>query len=309
MPSTATALPSYRSTDAIITICQDNTRKRIDVRGLNPAAETMLGLVSNKIEGHDLVDLLPQRIRGLLKEYVEFEDDGNDVGTVLGKVQSFCILDNAGKEVAVRLKVLRSESLDKNAYFKLILQGQVASAKKDEAFRAVLRENFRGHEVLETNTGLPDRHSLTRDIGLVLHYINKDMLSASFAAVRLDQADDIRAKHGPEIRYAVLKHIAAIARQNLRPDDVIGCLKETSVGIILMDTTPESARMVLNRLRWLIAAHAFELPNQELLPVTVSISFAAVKPHSIDKELVLNVETHLQHGLASSNGNLLVEYS
>src|SRR5689334_16453004 len=114
------ATPSHRSNDAVITICQDNTRRVVEIRELNGPAEEALGYQKATVAGKPLTGILPERIQKLLEEYVEFEDDGNDVGNVLSKVKSFCIVNTKGREVAFRLKVLRSESLDKNAYFRLI---------------------------------------------------------------------------------------------------------------------------------------------------------------------------------------------
>src|SRR5579883_1997805 len=154
---------SHRSNDAVITICQDNDRKSIEIRGLNKPAEDVLGYPAGEVSGQPLIRFLPARIQTLLSEYVEYENDGNDVGNVLSKVQSFCILNQQGREVAFRLKVLRSEALDKNACFRLILQDRIG-VRKEEAFRAILRENFKGHEVLDPNTNLPDRNSLVKDL-------------------------------------------------------------------------------------------------------------------------------------------------
>ena len=103
---------SHRSNDAVITICQDNAKRAIDVREINPPAEQALGYKADGISGQPLSRFLPPRIQQLLTEYVEYDAEGNDVGVVLAKVQSFCILNSKGREVAFRLKVLRSESLD-----------------------------------------------------------------------------------------------------------------------------------------------------------------------------------------------------
>lgn len=299
-------LLNHRSNDAVITICQDNTRQAIEIRELNKEAEEVLGYASGFLSGRALKNFLPGRIQTLLSEYVEFEDDGNDVGNVLSKVQSFCIVNEKGKEVAFRLKVLRSESLDKNAYFRLILQDRTDS-RKDEAFRAILRENFKGHEVLEPHTGLPDRNSITKDLELVHYYVNKEALKSCFAVMEVDHFDEMRAKHGEQACYDMLKHLAFIARQNLRGDDTIGCIAGQRLGIILMDTNPESSRMVLNRLRWLVAASPLILGGgKDALPCTVSIAFTRVGSAVPEKELIPHVESVL---MAAGNkaGNALVE--
>ncbi len=295
----------YRSNDPVITICQDNQRKRVDIKEINRSTEELLGYSAQEMENKQLADFLPARIRSLLNEYVEFEDDGNDVGSVLSKVQSFCINDSKGREVGFRLKVLRSESLDRNAYFKLILQSSQGN-RRTEAFRSVLRENFKGHEVLDPSTNLPDRKSLTKDIELVLFYVHKNELTASFAVLDLDDYPSIVEKYGPEMPAQMLQHIASLARQNLRTDDTIGSLPPRRVGIILLDTNLESARMVLNRLRWLIAANPFVLPDKTTVPLTVSIAFAPLGGRTDDKAVVQDAEIYMDR-LQTVSGNTLQE--
>lgn len=295
----------YRSNDAVITICQDNKRRSIDIHEMNEPAEVVLGRDTSALKGKPLNEFLPERIRTLLEEYVEFEEDGNDVGSVLSKVQSFCLVNSQGKESAWRLKVLRSEALDHNSYFDLILQDRTGG-RKDEAFRSILRENFKGHEVLDTNTGLPDRQSIVKDLELVLYYVNKEAVKACFAVLELDQFHEIQQQYGQTTCYELLKHIAGIAKQNLRGDDTAGCVGPKHLGIILMDTNIESCRMVLNRLRWMISANPYVMDNKEPLPATVSICFTAVGQREMDKDLLPQVENYLL-SLPNRTGNALVE--
>ncbi|MBV8939150.1 MAG: diguanylate cyclase [Alphaproteobacteria bacterium] len=295
---------SHRGNDAVITVCQNNQSRRIEIREINESAAAALGYGAGEVVGRSLTEFLPKRIDSLLNEYVEFEDDGNDVGGVLSKVQSFCIVDRQGKEVGFRLKVLRSESLDGNAYFRLILQSRVAD-KKDEAFRALLRENFKGHEVLEPHTSLPDRNSLAKDVDLVHYYVTKDALRASLALLQLDQHATLLERGGEDAAYAALKHIALIARQNLRTDDTIGCLDSRRLGLILLDTTSEAARMVLNRLRWAVAAHPFSLADGHPMPLTVSIAFLLIDGDASRKDTLQRAEQSIAR--LQTDGNALVE--
>ncbi len=291
----------YRSNDPVITICQDNAQRSCIITEINQQAEEFLGYTATTMQGMTLASLLPERIRALLQEYVEYETEGNDVSAVLGKVQSFCMLDKEGNEMAFRLKVLRSPSLDGKDYFKLILQNGQGN-RRSEAFRSILRENFKGHEVLDASTGLPDRYSLTKDIDLALFYVHKGDLTASLAVLDLDKYQEIMEKYGEQTVLDMLKHIAAIAKQNLRPDDTIGCLLPRRIGLILLDTNLESARMVLNRLRWLIAANPFTLPDKTTQALTVSIAFAPLGGRPNDKEVIEDAEVFLNRLQPLGNG-------
>jgi len=295
----------HRSNDAVITICQNNEKQSIEIRDVNKVAEEATGFAPPEIVGQPLGKFLPDRIVQLIKEYVEFEDDANDVGSVLSKVQSFALIDKQGRELSFKLKVVRSESLDRNAYFKLILQDMMG-IRRNEAFRAILQENFKGHEVIDADTGLPDRYSIDKDLELVLYYVNKSELKACFALLEIDGFDDLMGRYGKPNCTGIVKHVAAIAKQNLRGDDTLGIISPPQVGILLIDTNVESARMVLNRLRWLIAANPLTLDDKSQVSITVSIGFSGIGGRVNDRNLLSDCETYMT-AIRGKGTNALVE--
>jgi diguanylate cyclase (GGDEF)-like protein len=279
---------SYRTNDAIITICQDNNARSIEITEVNKAAEEMLGYVNGALAGKRLAQFLPRRIAGMLKEFVEFEPDGNDVGMVLAKVQSFSIIGPGGEETGYRLKVVRAESTREKSIFTLVLQDKTG-LRKNELWRQAIQDTFKGHESLDPDTGLPDRQSLVKDIELMGRYSEKNDLRSCFAILQIDQYDDLLFQYGPTMCQSLIKHVAQIARQSLRPDDVVGSVNHKRIGILLLDTTPDSARVVINRLRWQIAANPFYLPGtQTTIGLSVSISFHRIGIARVDDKTVMD---------------------
>lgn len=268
-------MPGHRSTDAVLTICQNNPAKSIEIVDINEACVDLLGYSAADVVGKPLSDILPPRIAELLKEYVEFESDVNDVGQVLTKVQSFSTIGKNGKETGFRLKIVRSESTAEIIKFELILQDK-AGLRKNEAARAAIRENFKGHQVLDAETGLPDRYSLVKDVELMGYYSNKSDIRSCFAIVQLDHYDELLSQYGRDVCQGIYKHIAHLLKQSLRPDDVVGIVNYKRLGVLLIDTTQESARMTVNRLRWQIAANPYQLPERTSVGLSVSIAFSRV---------------------------------
>jgi diguanylate cyclase (GGDEF)-like protein len=298
-------LLGYRSNDAVITICQNNNAKSIEITEVNKAAEELLGYKSAELLKMPLWKILPPRIGTLLEEYVEFKSDANDVGEVLAKVQSFAVVGHDEKETGYRLKVVRDTSSDGLITFKLVLQDRLG-LRKNEALRKAVQENFKGHEVLDKETGLPDRASLVKDIELVGYYNSKSDLRTCFAILQADHYDQLFSRHGRPVCVAMLKHIAAVCRQNLRPDDVVGVMTHNRLGVLLLDTTPESARMVSNRLRWQIAANPYVLPSRGTVGLSVSISFTRVSGRATDKTIMDDCMAALD-GLSADTANALIE--
>ncbi len=298
-------LLGYRSDDAVITICQNNPKKSIEITDVNKIAEDMLGYKNADLSGKNLASILPPRIAEMMGEYVEYAKDANDVGEVLAKVQSFAIIGKDGKETGYRLKVVRSESSGDSINFKLVLQDRMG-LRKNEALRQAIQENFKGHEVLDPTTHLPDKYSLGKDIELMGYYNSKSDLRTCFAILQIDHFDDYFSQYGNNTCVSIIKHIAMVCRQNLRPDDVVGSVAARRLGVLLLDTTPESARMVFNRLRWQIAANPFDLPNKTTLGLSVSITFARIGGVIADRNMIDDCAAALD-GMGADVANALVE--
>ena len=278
-------IPAHRGDDAVITVCQNNGDKSIEITEINKEAEQMLGLTQKKLKGKALGKILPTRIGEMLEEYVEFEDGANDVGSVLSRVQTFSVIGGDGKETSYKLKVVRADSKNDKIFFKLVLHDKTG-IKKNEAVRKVIQDNFKGHESLDPETGLPDKNSLLKDIELMGYYNNKGDVKSSFAIIQIDHYDELFSQYGRTTCHGLLKHASQICRQSLRPDDVVGTISNKRVGVLLMDTSTEAARMTFNRLRWQIAANPFILPDRSSVGLSVSITFSRVGGRLSDKNVM-----------------------
>ncbi|NBX03198.1 MAG: PAS domain-containing protein [Alphaproteobacteria bacterium] len=295
----------YRSNDAVVTICQNNQAKSIEIHHVNPAAVELLGYDAVELEGKKLDRILPPRIAEMLNEFVEFEENANDVGEVLAKVQSFSIVGRDDKETGFRLKVVRTEPVGGSLSFALVLQDK-NGMRRNENIRSAIAESFKGHEALDPDIALPDRYSLGKDIDLITPYNNKAEVRSCFAILQLDHADELFGQYGRTKFNAIRKHVAMLCRNNLRPDDVVGIISNRRTGVLLMDTVPEGERIVFNRLRWQIAASPFVLPDNTTVGLSVSISFCAVGGENVHKNLIEICEHALDRAGPSAT-NALVE--
>jgi len=295
----------YRNNDAVLTICQNNHNKTIAISDINPAASELTGFKANDLLEKPLQNILPARISELLNEYVEFETNANDVGAVLGKVQSFSIIEKDGKEKSYKIKVLQAESSAGNLFFSLVLRDAIV-VRKTDAIRNVIQENFKGHEAINQITGLPDKSSIIKDIDLMKRYSNAGDIKSCFAILQIDDADGIIKKYGDDVFNNIIKHAAFIARQSLRPDDVLASINNKQIGFLLVDIAFSSTRMVLNRLRWQIAANPYTMPDKTQLGLSISMSFCNINGTDSSEKLVKSIENSLL-SLNAEAKNTLVE--
>lgn len=282
----------YRSSDAVLTICQKNASKSIEIVEVNEAAGALMGYANDELKGRALVDIVSPKLAGLFSEYVEYEDDANDVGMVLSKVQAFAVIGKDKKEKAFRLKVVRGQSTPDALTFRLVLQDTL-NARKDNALMTLIQENFKGHEVLHPQLKVPDRKSLEKDLDLMAYYHHKAEMRASFVVLQVDHFDAFEKQYSATQCEAFLQHLIKICRDNLRPTDVVGAASDTQLGILLLDSVSDLTRMVANRLRWQIAAHPFLMSDKSSLPLSISMIYTNVDGKNTGAKMISACEAAL----------------
>lgn len=298
-------LINYRTNDAVLTICQNNREKSITISEVNDAAKELVGIDEVDLIGKSLDNILPLRIAELLTEYVEFEDDANDVGMVLSKVQSFSIIGKNSNEKVYRAKIVRMPSSGGSLFFSLVLQDEIGN-RKNEAVRKVIQANFKGHEALDSQTDLPSRASLIKDIELMMRHNNAGEMLSCFSILQIDNYDKIIAQNGRKFCDELVRYVASTASRSLRPDDVVGTVGDGRIGILLVDIAQGSGRVALNRLRWQIASNPYIVADKEPIGLSVSISFCGVSGRNGDGQAIEQCEAALNN-LPTDSHNILIE--
>lgn len=293
----------YRAHEAVITVCQRNARKSIEIVEASEAASRILGYQAKDLQGKNLSFLLPPRIAAMVEEYVEFLPDGNDIAAVLGKVKDFTLLGSDNSYRPFQLKLARLEAGAEGDYFRLILRSP-AQKEEDNGIRRLLAEHHLGHEVKDETTGLCDLTSLVKTLEMVHSYAVSGGLKACFALLAIDGYDDVLARHGKAMCDAWRRHIADQCRQQLREDDLLGEMGDRYFGLALLEVEPDTARLVCNRLRATLAARPFAI-KRNTLNYTVSIVFSAIGETQIGN-VIANCKAMLA-GEPAQAGNLVLQ--
>lgn len=297
-------LHTYRKHDAVIVVCQNNEKQVVEIAAVNEHAELLIGYRAEELVGKPLVNYVSPKLAELINEELNFKDTGFDLGDVLSKTYEFQFIHQGGQELKFRLRLVRSESIGQNPVFHLVLQEEMVY-REHEAFKKVLSENFKGHEVIDEATGLPDRSSLLKDIELVQYYTKKREFLACFAVMELDGYDKLLAEKGEQYCVQAIAHIGQTCRQKLRKEDATGLMSARAVGLVLMQITPESSRIVLNRLRWSINSMPMIMNDGHKLEATVSVSFVMLDGKE-PEVLMLACEKQLQE-MRAKGGNMMHE--
>lgn len=294
----------FRQTDAVLTISQDNSRRAIEVTAANDVACELVDYPSDELIGMAFDKLVPMKIAEMIEDYVEFENGHNDVGEVLRKVREFQLKSKSGKHTTLKLKIVRHHSQEHDE-FMLIMQDEEQQRSNDTVM-AALRENFEGHAALDEHTKLPDRSSFEKGLELVVLHRENIANGACIAIFEMDEYEEILGKYGINACYKAVIDIAALCSQNLRGNDVVTQFDKGRLALILVGTTREPAKIVLNRLRWLIAGLKIRTEQGVDFTTTVSVLFHEISENSTPEEMLTQFEKQLDDKPEDST-NVVVE--
>ncbi len=267
-------------------VCQNNDKKTLHVQHMSPALAQHLGYGADGPAGKDIRDIIGDTVREAVDDYVEFEDGMADLEQVLGRVRSFTLKGVEGNEQSFSLRILRDPAPDRHDWFRLILKDERRQIQ-DNSFLTAITDSIAGISAVDEASGLPDRHTAEQAVRVAAKYVGSHQLNACFAVIRIDRFEKSVRTFGKEPCAALLQHVAQCCRATFRTDDVIAALGEHTLGLVLLDITPDAARVVLNRLRWYIATHHIHFGGKSNFSVTVSVAFTALKeshgPELVDK--------------------------
>lgn len=284
----ATALDSYRKSDAVVIVCQNNSFKTLDIAAANEEAARILGMSVPELVGIPLSRVIPDRIKSTIEEYVEFTEDGQDLLAVLVKVRNFSLKLKNGTEQPFRLRIIRGEEFDRNPWFHLVFVNEAVQPVAQTA-REELRVQFKAQEAINEQTMLTNRGSIIKGLEQIVASVKAGKVRASFAALDINEYESIRNDHGVDVCNALHRHLGIICKQKLRQEDIVGSLSERSIGLALVDANQEEARMVLNRLRWTIGTSPLETKGLEI-GTQVNVAFSEIDGKILPTEVLEKCE-------------------
>lgn len=287
---------SYRRHEGVALVCQNNEAQSLTVFALNPELQAMTGYGPEEAKELSLLRFLSAKAAEQVQDYVEFDNETRDLQAVLGKVRDMRFRHRDGHEIdAPNFRIYRIEAKDRHQWFRLVVEAD-EHKQEAETFKRTLSENFRGHEVLDAETGLPDRASIEKDLELAQHFADTRGIGACFAYVRLDEYDILLARYGRKTASAALRQLADVLRLNMRPEDAIGRVETDALGLILMDVPKESYRVVMNRLCWQASSHEATLEEMKHRKLSASFCYAGIAGNGAPSLMQRCAERLMQEG-------------
>ncbi len=305
MPETVSAaLVEGRKGDGYLVVVQDNAARALTILSVNEVAQAQLGYPEDDLKGRKLEVILGPRTAEVIEEDLEYDDGAPDMADILARQRELRLRTRSGQELAVPTTIHRMMAEDRNARFQLILPNEREGRARDQ-WRQFIKTSLEGHTQIDPATGLPNRATAEAHLRSVGHYLAESGMQASFAVLRLDRYQKSLARYGLTGVQYLLQHVGNCCRSTFRGEDTIYALSEDRLGLLLIDISRESVRVVLNRLRWNIRTHTIEFGGKSDFSNTVSIAFDMLKPEE-SEQLLMRCEAAVAE-LDADSRNALIE--
>lgn len=266
------ATPAARGSDGVVLVVQDNAAQALTIQSMNSAVETLLGFEEGEMNGRRLETILAPRLIDFIGEELDFTGDGPDLGELLARQRELRLRHRMGHELSTQFTLTRLVAQGGQSCFRIAIPNE-RDKLAAQKLREFIRLNLEGRAQIEADTGLPNRDTALSFLPLFQNYLAESEVSAAFAVISLDRHGKSMARYGAAGVAQLLQHIARCCKSAFRSEDLLFSLGRSTLGLVLFDIERESARVVLNRLRWAIRNRRIEFQGRPDFSLTISVVF------------------------------------
>lgn len=133
---------------------------------------------------------------------------------------------------------------------------------------------------VDSSTGLPAREAFDANLAQLLEHGAIREIESGLLLVKLDKADQLRARFGASGVEGFLKKMATVIIRSIRDADIVCRFSPDEFGVLLPDIDDETGRRIAHAIRNLIRNYHFRLEDNgpEVL-VTASFGYSRCRPH------------------------------
>ncbi|GHM58868.1 MAG: hypothetical protein sL5_09590 [Candidatus Mesenet longicola] len=275
-----------RKNDVIIAVSQDNKAKSIEIVGLNKAAENLLNCKENDLLYKPLTSIFDDSSRNLIKDNLEYDDNGNDLSDLLAKINNLSLM---GSDKKVRIRAFRTgNSTIKRINYELLII-DLSLSHKLHMFRDQYLNGKKYN--MHPNLEVMDEPSTMLELEVILNFIKKYKTDIVAGIVGFQASDEMLIKN-------MLKAIVDNLYENCRSEDIIGYLGDDTVIFILIGCSPLYSENVILRL------------YSKISNITqLSIGYVDIKDESNSAELLSKLKLALHAAQATHNDQSCVRYT
>ena len=168
--------------------------------------------------------------------------------------------------------------------------------------KSLQRERFLSSS--DALTGLANRHSFYTQAGIALALCHRSRSPVSLAYMDLDNFKQVNDRHGHDSGDVLLRGVGDVLRSSLRTSDVAARVGGDEFVVLLPDTTAETARVVLDKIRTSLA----EEPQLRVYSVTASIGAVSYTQAPSDIAVMMKAADEMMYRVkGSGKGSIQVQ--
>jgi PAS domain S-box-containing protein len=290
-------ISAKRKGDALITLCQNNPEKRLEVAKMNMAAERLTGYPVAELLGKNFETVLSERVREAVDDNVDFSDEYGDFASVARKIPNFQIVNKEGREIHVSLKVFHLISEEKGKLFYELLMRDVTLIKRMEELKEQLALNDELGAVDE-DIDLPTEAAIRSALRIAYSFIEGYPIEVSYATIGIDNITN----YPYDVAMQLIKSVADEVKRTVRDEDMVAYLGEGQLGIMLLDCNTDNTKSVIDRVNRNVKAKAIKLIDGTVPKLALSMAYIQILPeYDVDK--LLDASRHAVFSVQADGGN------
>jgi diguanylate cyclase (GGDEF)-like protein/PAS domain S-box-containing protein len=264
---------SATAVDAIVSIDADSR-----IIFTNPAAEGCFGYGPGELLGQEVYVIMPDRFRHLHRGGVSRHLATGISRAVGGSQLELVGLKKDGTEFPIELSLASHKHGDQAAFTGIIRD--ITARKKNEQL-------LRRLSVTDSLTGLLNHGEFYRQLGEELERSRRYGGPVAVLMLDIDQFKAVNDDYGHQAGDAVLRALAELITELIRPTDKVARYGGEEFGVILPETEEPGALAMAERIRLAVADRAVRVDGTRTINITVSIGAAVFSdPARTEEQLV-----------------------
>lgn len=272
------AIHTKRKTDAIISIRQDNSEKRVIITNLNKAAEALTGYLAKELIDKNFDSILPARIKELLSGYLEFDDGDSDFAIVARRIPNFQILTKKGEMVVVSLKVFNLVSQGANFQEYELLMRDLTLISKISELKELIVSSENTITARDPQTGMPSINSVVYALDTSYNFLKQyNAIDVCFLLTKISNINYYSETYGEYVASEILGTLGTMMKKCCRAEDMVGYMGNGIIGVVLLDCNLESAKIVINRIKTKVDTAKVTMQNGQQVVLSLGIAYTQIK--------------------------------
>ncbi len=216
-------------------------RKSVDER----RGGDYFGYDEDALIGKDFRTLLPDDIKEIFDENLDFNFDGNDIKDILSHIITFKIKNVKGEIINMNAFSERDISTEEKQHFNVILEKKYFLRDK---IKNILQDLSNSKIAYDEQTGLISNEVFIHTLDEIMDYMFEIRVESVLLVLSVEGFPSIRKSEGKDKSDEIITKISEVIRNNFRTRDIVAYLGIGKFAIAMLRTFEDEVVYPLKRL-------------------------------------------------------------